>query len=46
MECRKPVSQIKEIRNKDVYYSSEFLGFNLLILSYLSMDDSLNILQL
>ena len=46
MECRKPVSQIKETHKKDVYYSSKFLGFNLLILSYLSVDDSLNILQL
>ena len=46
MECMKPVSQIKEIHNKDVYSSSKFLGFSLWILSYLSMDESLNILQL
>ena len=46
MKCMKPVSQIKEIHNKDVYSSSKFLGFSLWILSYLSMDDSLNILQL
>ena len=46
MKRMKPVSQIKEIHNKDVYSSSKFLGFSLWILSYLSMDDSLNILQL
>ena len=46
MECMKPVSQIKEIHTKDVYSSSKFLGFSLWILSYLSMDESLNILQL
>ena len=46
MEYMKPVSQIKEIHNKDIYPSSKFLGFSLWILSYLSMDESLNILQL